>query len=90
MEKVLTPDEQEFVSTLESGLPPVIARKQVERFLGGMVSRKVLANADSRGEGPEESYAVGKCVVYKTRSLLHWLVRRRNVRKLVDVRNLGV
>lgn len=90
MTRQLTPDEQEFVSTLENGLPPVIARKQVEHFLGGMVSRQVLANADSRGEGPEGSYAVGKCIVYKTTSLLHWLVRQRPVRKLADVRNLGV
>lgn len=90
MNRQLTPDEQEFVLTLESGLPPVIARKQVEHFLGGIVSRKALANADSRGEGPEDAYAVGKCIVYKTTSLLHWLVRQRPVRKIVDVRTLGV
>ena len=44
--------EDEFRQLLLSKLPPTIARKDVERQLGGIITPKTLANADSSGEGP--------------------------------------
>jgi len=40
-------------------LPPVIAQKEVPRFLGGVVSSQTLSNADAAGEGPEIAYRLG-------------------------------
>lgn len=49
----LSSEEEEFISTLVSSLPPVIARKEVKRYLGGMIAPQTLCNADSAGVGPE-------------------------------------
>lgn len=54
-------------------LPPCIARREVGKFLGGAVSPKTLANADSLGRGPENRFKAGRNIVYETRSLLQWL-----------------
>ena len=64
-----------FVS-LYGSLPPCIARKSVQEFLGGTVSAKTLANWDSLGLGPKNSIKHGKSVIYETMSLLEWLDER--------------
>jgi len=61
---------------LETKLPPVIARDQVESLLGGMISSKTLANLDSLGVGVPNKFKVGRKVVYPTHSLLKWLQQR--------------
>lgn len=73
---------QELLAILADELPPVIARKDVERFLGGIVTRKTLANADARGQGPQDAYAVGRSVVYRRESLLEYLGRSFTVQRL--------
>jgi hypothetical protein len=77
-------DKEELLAILASELPPVIARKDVDRFLGGLVTRKTLANADARGEGPEMAYAVGRNVAYRREALLDWLSRNFSVQRLVS------
>lgn len=86
MSRQLSPDEQEFVQTLTSALPPVIARKEVTRFLGGVVAAQTLANADNSGDGPEVAYRVGRSIAYRTDSLVAWLVGRLGVKRLSNVR----
>ena len=81
-ETKLTEDEQEFLQTLAENLPPVIARKKVNRFLGGVVAPQTLCNADHKGEGPEVAYMIGRSVAYITVSLLEWIVRNLGVTKL--------
>lgn len=54
-------------------LPPVIARKRVYDYLGGAVTSRALANADSRGNGPRVKFSVGRNVCYPTAYLLEWL-----------------
>lgn len=83
-------DNQEFIELLSSTLPPVIARKEVGHFLGGIISRKTLANADARGEGPEGAYAVGKSIVYRTDSLLQWVKEKYAIKKQNSIRTLEV
>lgn len=78
----LTPEQEAFLAEFSS-LPPVIARKEVEYFLGGLVARKTLANADARGEGPEMAWAVGRNVAYRTRSLLEWVLKNFEIKRLV-------
>ena len=86
MNRKLTPDEQEFVTTLTSVLPPVIARKEVIRFLGGLVAPKTLANADDSGDGPEVAYKVGRSVAYRTDSLVVWVVFKFGVARIPHVK----
>ena len=40
-----------FDSLIKS-LPPMISRDHVEKYLGGVISPKTLANLDSEGKGP--------------------------------------
>lgn len=78
--------KQELIETLSGELPPFIARADVERHLGGIVTGKTLSNADARGEGPEVAYAVGRKVVYSRESLLQWLARNFTVQRLVTIK----
>lgn len=87
-EKCLTPEQQEFADLISGGLPPVVARKNVEQFLGGIVTTKTLANADSKGEGPAVAYAVGRSIVYRREALVDWLMRNFDVRRLETMRSL--
>ncbi len=80
--------KQEFLEILAEGLPPMIARKDVERFLGGIVTRKTLANADARGEGPKIAYAVGRNVVYRRESLVEYVGDNFTVQRLENLKTL--
>ena len=82
IETTLTDEEQEFVQALAKQLPPVIARKKVSRFLGGVVAPQTLCNADHKGEGPEVAYMIGRSVAYFTIPLLEWIVRNLGITKL--------
>lgn len=74
----------ELIEKMKEVLPPVIARKHVIKFLGGMVAPKTLANADMAGEGPKNAHRVGGTVVYPTDSLLDWIVIRFGVAPVVE------
>ena len=63
-------------SDMEEKLPPCIARRDVEKYFGGTITPKGLANADSQGLGPKLRCKVGRTVVYETKSLLEWLDSR--------------
>ena len=67
--------EENVLTDLQSKLPPVIAREQVPKLLGGVISSKTLANLDSEGKGPKR-IRVGRKVAYITEDLLHWLEAR--------------
>jgi hypothetical protein len=56
--------------------PRVIARTEVGRITGGLISPKTLANLDSKGEGPPELIRVGRRVGYPSESFLGWLDQR--------------
>jgi hypothetical protein len=77
--------EQEFVRVFSEKLPPIIARKKVDTFLGGIVAPNTLKNADSRGTGPEVVYVVGRNVAYRTDSLLAWIVSNIGVAKMAQL-----
>ncbi|MDR0476959.1 MAG: hypothetical protein LBH14_03340 [Desulfobulbaceae bacterium] len=87
-DRSLTEAEREFTALLTSSLPPVIARKEVSRFLGGIMARKTMAKLDEAGLGPEVAYKVGRSVVYRTDSLVAWLVRRSGVERMVNIMDL--
>ncbi|MBE6442282.1 MAG: hypothetical protein E7022_08165 [Desulfovibrio desulfuricans] len=82
MSQISLPPEEEFRQLLLDRLPPVIARKDVERQIGGVVAMKTLANADASGKGPLGAYLVGRSVVYPAASLVDWIIERLGVNRL--------
>lgn len=73
---------REFFEALAAELPPYIARREVGRFLGGMLTGKTLANMDAAGKGPAVAYSVGRMVVYRREALLEWLQERYPVQRI--------
>lgn len=64
------------LQSLADRLPPVVARTDVPRLFGGVISSKTLANEDSKGTGPDGRFRLGRKVGYHTISLLAWLEKR--------------
>ena len=85
---MMTPEEKEFVDAMLDKLPPVIARHQVDRFLGGLVSPFTVKNADLAGTGPEVAWRVGNKVASKTDSLVGWLVQTMGVKRIQNLNSL--
>ena len=85
---MMTAEEKEFVDAMLDKLPPVIARHQVDRFLGGLVSPFTVKNADLAGTGPEVACRVGNKVAYKTDSLVGWLVQTMGVKRIQNLNSL--
>lgn len=69
--------------TLLEELPPIIARHQVDTFLGGLITGKTLRNLDHLGKGPEVAWRIGARVAYKTDSLVEWLIDNYTITKKV-------
>ncbi len=88
----LTPEAAEMRKRLLAELPPVIARKHVGLFLGGLVSTESMANYDARREGPKNAMNVGDSVAYYREELVDWLLTRWMVtpRKTREERLLDV
>lgn len=53
-----------------------VARSEIGRFTGGMISPGTVANLDCKGLGPEGRITVGKKVVYPVDALVRWLEAR--------------
>jgi hypothetical protein len=69
---------------LLSILPPIIPRKDIERLLGGIISRGHLANLDSAGLGPPR-IEIGKHIGYLRGPFVEWL-KQRHVKRHVPKR----
>ena len=63
------------LSELLKTLPPVIPRKDIDRYLGGLVSKGYLANLDSQNKGPRR-FTAGRHVAYLRSDLVEWLSLR--------------
>lgn len=75
-------DENEFVQTFLESLPPYIARKNIEKSLGGIIANQSISNADASGDGPDIAYKVGRNIVYNTETLLVWIAKRYGIEKI--------
>ena len=65
---------EETLDALRRAWPsPVITRGQVEKFTGGALTGKTMANLDSRGEGPPGRIKMGRQTVYRMNEFLVWL-----------------
>lgn len=72
----LTPEAVEMRKRLLAELPPVIARRHVGTFLGGLISSESMANYDARREGPKNAMSIGDSVAYYREELVDWLLSR--------------
>jgi len=57
----------------------LVARTEVQRFTGGLISEKYLANLDSQGKGPAGRVRCGRKIAYPVASLVKWLASRSQV-----------
>lgn len=53
-----------------------IAREEIEKATGGVLSRKYLANLDSLGQGIQGRFRVGRKIVYPTIRVVEFLKSR--------------
>lgn len=54
----------------------VVARTEINRFSGGTINARTLANYDSAGRGPAGRFRVGRKVCYRVADLCKWLEDR--------------
>lgn len=54
----------------------LVARSEVGKFTGGVISPGTLANLDCKGLGPQEKIRIGKKVVYDASAFVEWLRKR--------------
>jgi hypothetical protein len=69
----MTEIEKSIEAMAERWPSPVVARKAVKEFSGGILSAKTLANMDSLGTGPEGRFLLMNQTVYPVESLVSWL-----------------
>ena len=55
----------------------VVARTEVDKFSGGLMTSKYMANLDSAKQGPAR-VRCGRKVIYPVQSLVRWLRERSN------------
>lgn len=72
-------NQPDFSSLAENWPSPFISREEVQKFTGGIVNRRTLANLDSLGMGPEGRIRVGRKVAYPVAQFIEWLERRAEV-----------
>jgi len=56
-----------------------VARTESEKFTGGLIGEKYLANLDSAGKGPAGRIRCGRKVIYPVDEFVKWLANRSEV-----------
>ncbi|VBB42843.1 conserved hypothetical protein [uncultured Desulfatiglans sp.] len=64
-----------FDEMVEKWPSAVVARQDVDKFSGGVLTSAYMANLDAKGEGPA-SFKIGRKRVYPARELVNWLRTR--------------
>jgi hypothetical protein len=72
MDKNLTDLKAKWPSTL-------VSRDVIDRFSGGIISPRYIANLDCQGLGPSERIRIGRKVAYPIDALCNWLAARSKV-----------
>jgi len=68
-----------FQSMAERWPSSMVARTEIEKFTGGMISEKYIANLDSQGKGPMGRIRCGRKVAYPVNEFVKWLEARSEV-----------
>lgn len=65
---------------LEKELPPIIARKDIKKYTGGLFSHRTLANEDCQGRGIKNRIKLkGKTrgsVAYTKADFIDWFIKK--------------
>lgn len=54
---------------------PFVARPDIEKFSGGLLNPKTMANLDCQGKGPKR-LRVGRKTIYRVADVVSWLNSR--------------
>ena len=65
-----------FQSLADSWPSPVVARQELEKFSGGILNPKTIANLDSQKKGPAGRIRIGRKIAYPVSSLISWMENR--------------
>lgn len=57
----------------------IVARTEIERFTGGIIREKYIANLDSQGRGPAGRIRIGRKIAYPVTEVIRWLESRSTV-----------
>jgi hypothetical protein len=75
-------EQKPDLSSLAKKWPsPFVARQEVEKFTGGIISIKYLANLDCEGLGPKGRLRVGRKIAYPVHEFIAWLEARTTIVK---------
>ena len=59
----------------------MVARTEIEKFTGGIIKEKYLANLDCQGKGPKGRIRIGRKIAYPVESVISFLEKRAEVIK---------
>lgn len=82
--KIMSTEKGKLKVKVAKELPLVIARSAVERYFGGALNGRTLANLNWRGLGPKPK-RMGRKVVYETTELLRWLREEKGLEIEVEI-----
>ncbi|MFA5151753.1 MAG: hypothetical protein WC554_04245 [Clostridia bacterium] len=66
----------DFSSLADKWPSAIVARHEIEKFTGGVITAKYLANLDCQGLGPKIHFKIGKKVTYVVKEFITWLESR--------------
>ena len=70
------PSKFDWQTLAENWPSAIVARSEVGRFSGGVVSPAYMANFDSQARGPRNRLRVGRKIAYPVQDLVRWLEAR--------------
>ena len=73
--------KRDFSELAENWPSPIVARKEISRFSGGLLHPRTMANLDSKGEGPKGRIKMGRTVGYFVDSLIDFMNARAGIEK---------
>jgi predicted DNA-binding transcriptional regulator AlpA len=74
-----TPQKPNLAHLAASWPSPLVSRDNVEKFTGGIITQKTIANHDSKGTGPQGRVKIGRKVAYPVNAFIEWLESRAEV-----------
>ncbi len=72
----MTESDKILESLAERWPSEIVARKEIGKFTGGVLSSRTLANMDSKGTGIPERFLLANQVAYPVSAVIAWLKSR--------------
>lgn len=74
---------EEFKEKLINNWPStIVARQEVEKFSGGVISHRYLSKLDSQKKGPLPRYKIGRKIAYPKIALANWIAGRTIIHEI--------